>query len=295
MGALDPKHLNEVDSLAEFTGEDLRELGRIPFPMVRRKGDPGFTRLGWDDALDLIADRIRELDPQKLAFYLTSRGITNEVYYGAQKVARFLGTNNIDNSARVCHAPSTTALKRSIGYAASTCSYSDWIGTDLLVFFGSHVANNQPVATKYMYRAKEKGTRIVVVNSFREPAMERYWIPSIFDSALFGSKLTDEFFQVHQGGDIAFLNGVLKHLIALGTVDREFIEKHTFGFDELRVSIENQPWEDLERFSGVDRSEMLAFAEIIASARSAVFIWSMGITQHRFGVDNVQSIVNLAL
>ena len=295
MGALDPKHLNEVDSLAEFTGEDLRELGRIPFPMVRRKGDPGFTRLGWDDALDLIADRIRELDPQKLAFYLTSRGITNEVYYGAQKVARFLGTNNIDNSARVCHAPSTTALKRSIGYAASTCSYSDWIGTDLLVFFGSHVANNQPVATKYMYRAKEKGTRIVVVNSFREPAMERYWIPSIFDSALFGSKLTDEFFQVHQGGDIAFLNGVLKHLIALGTVDREFIENHTFGFDELRVSIENQPWEDLERFSGVDRSEMLAFAEIIASARSAVFVWSMGITQHRFGVDNVQSIVNLAL
>ena len=78
--------------------------------------------------------------------------------------------------------------------------------------------------------------------------MERYWIPSIFDSALFGSKLADEFFQVHQGGDIAFLNGVLKHLIALGTVDKEFIEKQTVGFDELRVSIENQPWEDLERF-----------------------------------------------
>jgi len=284
-----------VGSLVELSGEDLRELGRIPFPMVRCRGDRGFTRLGWDDALDLIADRIRKVEPKRLAFYLTSRGITNEVYYGAQKVARFLGTNNIDNSARICHAPSTTALKRSIGYAASTCSYSDWIGTDLLVFFGSHVANNQPVATKYMYRAKEKGTRIVVVNSFREPAMERYWIPSIFDSALFGSKLADEFFQVHQGGDIAFLNGVLKHLIALGTVDKEFIEKQTVGFDELRVSIENQPWEDLERFSGVDRTEMLAFAEIIASARSAVFIWSMGITQHRFGVDNVQAIVNLAL
>ena len=156
MGALDPKHLNEVDSLVELSGEDLRELGRIPFPMVRYRGDQGFTRLGWDDALELIADRVRKSDPKRLAFYLTSRGITNEVYYGAQKVARFLGTNNIDNSARICHAPSTTALKRSIGYTASTCSYSDWIGTDVLVFFGSHVANNQPVATKYMYRAKEK-------------------------------------------------------------------------------------------------------------------------------------------
>ena len=122
MGGLDPKHLNEVDSLVELSGEDLRELGRIPFPMVRCRGDQGFTRLGWDDALELIADRVRKSDPKRLAFYLTSRGITNEVYYGAQKVARFLGTNNIDNSARICHAPSTTALKRSIGYAASTCS-----------------------------------------------------------------------------------------------------------------------------------------------------------------------------
>ncbi|MCH7530915.1 MAG: FdhF/YdeP family oxidoreductase [Gemmatimonadetes bacterium] len=295
MPALDPATLSDVDSVAGLDGEGLRNLGRIPVPMMRRRGEPGFQRLSWDAALALIADRVRGMDPRRLAFYLTSRGITNEVYYGVQKVARFLGTNNVDNSARVCHAPSTTALKRSIGYAASTCSYSDWIGTDLLVFFGSHVANNQPVATKYMYRAKEKGTRIVVVNPYREPAMERYWIPSILDSALFGTKLADDFVQVHQGGDVAFLNGVLKHLIATDGVDREFIDRHTEGFTELEGELAGQSWSELERFSGVTREGMTDFAETVAKARSAVFIWSMGITQHRFGVDNVQAIINLAL
>ena len=295
MGALDATVLRDVSALAGSSGEQLRELGRIPFPMVRRRGEPGFSRISWDGALDLLADRLREVDPKRWAIYLTSRGITNEVYYTTQKVARLLGTNNVDNSARICHAPSTTALKRSIGYAASTCSYSDWIGTDLLVFVGSHVANNQPVATKYMYRAKEEGTRIAVVNSYREPAMEKYWIPSILDSALFGTKLADDFFQVHQGGDVAFFNGVLKHLIERDALDHVFIRDHTVGFDELAAEVGRQSWFDLERYSGVSRAEMGAFADLVGAARTAVFVWSMGITQHRFGVDNVQSIVNLGL
>lgn len=295
MGALDLTVLDDVSEMELLDGDALRALGRIPFPMIRQKGDLGFTRVSWDQALDTIAERVREIDPRRFAIYLTSRGITNEVYYAVQKVARFLGTNNVDNSARVCHAPSTTALKRSIGYAASTCSYSDWIGTDVLVFFGSHVANNQPVSTKYMYRAKERGTRIVVVNAFREPAMERYWIPSILDSAIFGTKLADDFVQVHQGGDVAFLNGVLKQVIADGAIDESFVADHTEGFEALAADLARQSWHDLERFSGVSRDEMSAFARIIGEAKTAVFIWSMGITQHRFGVDNVQAIINLAL
>jgi molybdopterin-dependent oxidoreductase alpha subunit len=297
MGPLDPDVLADVSVLESMSAKDLRALGRLPFPMVRRKGEPGFRRLDWDEALELLAGRLRGSDPKRLAFYLTSRGITNEVYYATQKVARFLGTNHVDNSARICHAPSTTTLKRSLGpgRAASTCSYSDWIGTDLLVFFGSHVANNQPVATKYMYRAKEQGTSIAMVNSYREPAMERYWIPSIFDSAVFGTKLCDHFVHVHQGGDVAFLNGVLKHVIERGWVNRTFVESHTNGFESLEAALGRQTWEDLERFSGVSRAEMEAFAQMVGKARSAVFVWSMGITQHRFGVDNVQAIVNLAL
>jgi len=293
--ALDIRALEDVSRLRRMSSRELRDLGRLPYPMVRRRGEPGFRRVPWDEALDLVAGGIRKTSPGRICFYITSRGVTNETYYVAQKAARFLGTNHVDNSSRVCHAPSTTGMKSTLGVAASTCSYSDWIGTDLLVFFGSDVPNNQPVTTKYMYYAKERGTRIAVVNPFRELGMERYWVPSVPRSALVGTRLADDFFLVHTGGDSAFINGVLKHLIEMDAVDREFIAEHTAGFPDLERALAGQPWEDLERYSGLDRGQMRRFAEMYAKARTAVLVWSMGITQHRFGVDNVKAIVNLAL
>ena len=295
MGALDPRLLTDASGLRGRSSRDLRELGRLPFPMIRRRGDRGFRRLSWDEALDLAADRIRATTPDRIALFLTSRGVTNETYYMGGKVARFLGTNNVDNSSRVCHAPSTTGLKESIGVGASTCSYTDWIGSDLIVFFGSDVPNNQPVTTKYLYYAKQQGTKIAVVNPLREPGLDRYWVPSVFESALFGTRLADAFFGIHTGGDIAFINGVLRHLIERGWTDDEFIQDHTSGFEALRAALESQSWDVLERQSGASKEAMLDFARRVADARSAVFVWSMGITHHRFGVNNVKAIVNLAL
>lgn len=293
--ALDPAVLHDVSELSKLTSGKLRALGRLPYPMVRRKGDKGFSRVSWDDALDLVAGRIRETDPKRLSIYLTSRGLTNEAYYVAQKAARFMGTNNVDNSSRVCHAPSTTGLKETLGVAASTCSYVDWLETDLLVFIGSDTPNNQPVTTKYIYHAKRNGTKVVTINPFREPGLERYWIPSLAESALFGTKITDRFFDVHIGGDIAFLNGTLKHLFANGWADDEFIKTHTADVDALKTSLDTQDWETLESYSGSTRNDMLEFARMLANAKKAVFVWSMGITQHRFGVQNVEALANVAL
>jgi molybdopterin-dependent oxidoreductase alpha subunit len=293
--ALDVSLLNNAKQLSKMSATELRELGRLPYPMLRRKGDAGFRRISWDEALSLAAERLNGVDPQRIAFYLTSRGLTNESYYVAQKVARFLGTNNVDNSARICHAPSTVAMKQSIGVSASTVSYKDWLGTDLLVFFGSNTPNNQPVTTKYIYYAKQQGTRVVVINPYREPGLERYWIPSVTESALFGTKLADDFFQVHTGGDKAFIAGVLKHLIENNWTDEEFIRQHTTGFDELKASLADQSWDLIEAAAGANREEMLRFAQLLATAKTAIFVWSMGITQHADGVSNVRAIVDLAL
>ena len=293
--ALNVKLLEDAERLSQMSASELRELGRLPYPMLRRKGEKGFRRIHWDEALNLAASRLKEVDPQRIAFYLTSRGLTNESYYVAQKVARFLGANNVDNSARICHAPSTVAMKQSIGVAASTVSYTDWLGTDLLVFFGSNTPNNQPVTTKYIYYAKQQGTRVAVINPYREPGLERYWIPSVTESALFGTKLADEFFQVHTGGDKAFIAGVLKHLIENDWTDEAFIRNHTTGFDNLKASLRDQSWELLEAAAGASRKEMLRFARMLAEAKTAIFVWSMGITQHADGVSNVRSIVDLAL
>src|SRR2546428_9110615 len=146
-----------------------------------------------------------------------------------------------------------------------------------------------------MYYAKQHGTRILVVNPLRELGLERYWVPSVPRSALVGTRLADDFFLVHTGGDIAFINGVLKHLIEMEAIDREFIDAHTDDFLDLEQALDGQRWEDLERYSGLDRGQMRRFADLYANARTAVFVWSMGITQHRFGVDNVKAIVNLGL
>ncbi|HLP91187.1 MAG TPA: FdhF/YdeP family oxidoreductase [Nostocaceae cyanobacterium] len=295
MPAFNPEILTDVSQLSQQKSSYLRELGRLPYPMIRHKGEKGFRRISWDTALEIIAQAINKTTPNRLSFYVTSRGTVNETYYTIQKAVRAMGCNNIDNAARICHSPSTAGLKAALGVGATTCSYKDWIGTDLLVFIGSNVANNQPVTVKYLHYAKKAGTKIVVINTYREPGMARYWVPSIVESALFGTKFAEDFFLVNTGGDIAFLNGTIKHLLANNWVDESFINNYTTGFAELAANLAQQSWEKLEQLSGASREEMYAFAKMIGEANKAVFVWSMGITQHTCGEDNVHAIINLAL
>lgn len=209
MDAFAPELVADTSRLPRRARE-LRELGRIPVPLRRRAGEAGFSPVSWDEALREIGGRLRKSDPDRIACYMTSRGITNEVYYAAQKAWRLLGSPHIDNAARLCHSPSTAAMKQVLGVGASTCSYRDWYGTDVIVFFGSNPANDQPVALKYLYDAKKLGTRVLVVNTYEEPGMKRYWIPSNADSALFGTAVADRFFHVTAGGDLAFVYAVTK-------------------------------------------------------------------------------------
>jgi len=230
--------------------------------MIRQAGDRGFRPIGWDAAMDVAADRLRAADPDRVAFYLTSRGIPNETYYAAQKAARFLGTNHVDNSARLCHAASTVAMKEMLGHGAASGTYRDWLTADLIVFFGSNTPNNQPVTMKYLYYARKAGTKVAVVNPYFEPGLQKYWVPSVAESALFGTKIADAWFAVDTGGDLPFLNGVFKILVAEGRIDHDFISRHTAGFEEAKTNVEKQDWDLLERESGATRQEMRRFAAI---------------------------------
>jgi len=245
MPALDPARLADVAALRPLRSKDLRALGRLPEPMIRRKGDRGFR--------------------------------------------------DVDNSARLCHAASTVAMKRTVGYGATTCSYTDWIGSDLIVFFGSNTPNNQRVTMKYLYHARRKGAKVAVVKPYFEPGLKRYWVPSVPDSAVFGTKFADCWFPVDTGGDLAFLNGVLKVLTAEGWVDHDFNARSTTGFAEAAAHVAAQDWETLEAESGTSRATMRRFAEMLRDAKNGIFVWSMGLTQHAHGVDTVQALMNVGL
>ncbi len=237
MAALELSTMNDVNRLRGMEPEQLRSLGRLSHPMVRRKGERGFLRVSWQEALDVVCKSIHNTAPHEMSFF----------------------------------------------------------GTDLLVIFGSDLPNNQPVTAKYMHYAKKAGTRIVVVNPMRVYGLERYWLPSVASSAVFGTELMDDFFQVGSGGDIAFINGVLKTLIANDQLDRKFIARHTALFSQLKTALDQQSWEMLEQRSGLTRADMQRFAILYGQARTAVIVYSIGLTQQEFGVDNVKAVVNLAL
>jgi molybdopterin-dependent oxidoreductase alpha subunit len=295
LDAFDPGALAQVSSLRAWKPKRLLELGRLPYPMRRRRGEPGFTRVSWDDALAEIGARLRASDPDRIACYLTSRGITNEVYFAAQKAWRLLGSPHIDNAARLCHSPSTAAMKRVIGVAASTCSYRDWYGSDVIVFFGSNPANDQPVALKYLSEAKRLGTRVLMVNTLREPGMERYFIPSDAASAILGSEIADRFYMVSVGGDQAFIYAVQKLLLERGAVDRAFIDAHTSGWAEYVRALEPLELDELLARAGSTRADAEDLADRLAKAKSGVFVWSMGLTQHAFGSQTIEALCCLCL
>jgi molybdopterin-dependent oxidoreductase alpha subunit len=206
-----------------------------------------------------------------------------------------MGIASIDSAARTCHAPSTVGLKATVGVAASTCSMQDVLESDLIVLWGTNVANNQPVFTKYLYLARKRGARVVVVNPYLEPGLERYWVPSNIESAVFGTRLCDLHVPVRPEGDVALANAVLHRLVERGDVDDEWIAAHTEGWDELAAHLATLDRPTLLDQAGVDASTFERFVDLYATAGSAILIWSMGITQHTHGVDGVRGIINVGL
>ena len=301
MPAFKPEAVADIAKLRSMDNGQLQAMGRVDRPYVYRAGSKGFTPISWDEALAIGGDAIRTTDPERQAWFATSRGITNETYYAFTKSARLAGTNHVDLCARLCHQASVAGLKGTIGVGAPTCSLKDLIGTDLLLLWGADIANNQPVTMKYLAYAKEKGTRVVVINPLREQGLERYWVPSLPTSALFGTRIMDDFVQVKVGGDIALVHGVLKCLLereAAGeaeVLDRPFIAARTTNFEALADHVRGVSWEVLVQRSGVAEDQIRYLADLVARARTCVSIWSMGLTQHVFGTENVEAVTAIHL
>jgi molybdopterin-dependent oxidoreductase alpha subunit len=295
-GRIEPRFFETYDlrQLQAMSPRELEHCGRLASPVVARPGDTHYRPIPWDEALDLLAGRLKSIPPRRAFFYASGRS-SNEAGFLLQLLARAYGTNHVSNCSYYCHQASGVGLKESVGATTATLALEDLERCDMLFLIGGNPASNHPRLMTSLMRLRQRGGRVVVVNPLRETGLVSFRVPSSTKSMLFGSEIASTYVQVAIGGDIAFLAGVAKAVVGNGTVDAGFVESATEGFAELQSFLESLSWEEIERSSGVGRGEIEAVALEFGRAEKAIFAWTMGITHHEHGVENVQWIANLAL
>lgn len=282
------------DRLERLSPRELEGAGRIVAPQYAGPGDAGYRAISWDEALERVSGGMRSTRPDDSFFYFSGRS-SNEAAFLLQIVARMYGTNNVNNCSYFCHQASGVGLTSAIGSGTATVTLEDLDECDFVMVLGGNPASNHPRLMRTLMEVRRRGGVVVIVNPLREVGLVRFKVPSDARSMLFGSTVSDVYVMPHIGGDTAFLYGVAKELLERGAVDEGYVAAHTEGWEAFRDRASGMSWEEIERASGVARGEIERVAGMYAGARNAVFCWTMGITHHAHGVDNVRMIVNVAL
>ena len=254
---------------------------RLIAPLIK-KGNR-FREASWNEAYQLIVDKFN----QTITRYgndsmtvLSSAKCTNEENYLMQKFARAcLGTNNIDHCARLCHASTLIGLVTTFGSGAMTNSINEIEGADVILIIGSNTTEQHPLIGDRVLRAIRKGAKVIVV----DPRQTQV------------AKLCSLYLMPKPGSDVALLNGMMNIIITEGLEDKEFIAERTEGFEELKKTVASYTPERSAGITGVPKESIIEAARIYAGSKKNIIIYSMGITQHTTGVDNVMSCANLAM
>ena len=295
-----------VHSVAELRAQEdhwLEHHGRLTEPMHLAPGATHYKPISWDDAIALVADRLRGLDDPNRAVFYTSGRASNEAAFVYQLLARRLGTNNLPDCSNMCHESSGAALTETIGIGKGVVTLADIEDhAELIVIVGQNPGTNHPRMLTALEKAKRRGARVVAVNPLPEAAFGRFRNPQTPRGLLGpGTVLADSYLPVRVNGDLAFFAGVNKALLARedaapGTVlDRDFIEKYCDGFDAAADAWRVLEWPAIETMSGLSRTQIEDFAAHVVAAGSVIVCWAMGLTQHRNAVATIREIVNFLL
>lgn len=284
-----------IAELSQYSGKQLEDLGRLTMPLYKAAGDLHYRPVAYDEAVQICTDRLGATAPERSFFYASGRS-SNEAAFLLQLLARLYGTNNVNNCSYYCHQASGVALSEAIGTGTATVQYSDIEKADLIFVFGANPASNHPRFVKTLIQLRRRGGTVVVVNPAREPGMVRFASPSDWRSMVKGGvPIASEYVQPHLGGDLAFIQGVAKAVLAQGGQDDEFIRRYTEGFAQFAQTVASRDWAELEKNSGVTRQMMEKIAAIYLGSSHCIFTWSMGLTHHTHGVHTIQTLVSLAL
>jgi formate dehydrogenase major subunit len=244
---------------------------------------PAFREAAWDEALDLVAERLRAIKEKHGSGALAGFGsakCSNEEAYLFQKLMRaVLGTNNVDHCTRLCHASSVAALMETIGSGAVTDIFGHARHAELLLLTGTNTTTNHPVAATFFKEAAKLGTKLIVIDPRRSP---------IADFATWYCRLKP-------GTDVAFYNALMQVLISEELINQAFIQERTENFGALRDLVAQYTPERVAPLCGIKAGTIRTIARTIGQARTMMIFWGMGISQHVHGTDNARCLISLCL
>ena len=295
-GAIAPQFFEDypLEKLRTLSPRELEAAGRIVKPLYAGPLDSNYREISWEEAMKKVGEKFKATDPARSFFYFSGRS-SNEAGFLLQLVARLYGTNNVNNCSYYCHQASGVGLSSVTGSGTATIELADVDQCDTLFLIGGNPASNHPRFMRTLMDLKRRGGKVVVINPMRELGLERFKVPSDVRSLFFGTTIADEYLMSRIGSDIAVLLGIGKVVIDRGVVDLDFIQAHTEGGREFRKVLEATSWEEIEAASGVTRNQIERVGNIYAQSSKTIFAWTMGITHHAHGVENVQAIAALAM
>ena len=275
-----PVNEGKVCPKGNFGYEFINREDRLTTPLIKENGE--FREASWDEALDLVANKLKEVsdeDPNKVGFYACARS-PNENIYITQKLARVAcGTQNVDHCARICHGPTVAGLATTFGSGAMTNGFDSIKEADYIFCIGSNNMEAHPLFGRKLIQAKQNGAKLVVLDPRFTPT----------------AKIADEYVQFETGTDVALMNAMIKVIIDKGLQDDEFIANRTKGFEEMKEVVQKYDLDMASEITGIKPEVIEKLAVEYASADKAAIVYSLGITEHSHGADNVMSTANLAM
>jgi len=292
---------HSIADLATLEEFELGKQGRITEPMWLAPGATHYEPVSWERALDVVAGHLRALPSPDAAAFYTSGRTSNEAAFCYQLFVRCFGTNNLPDCSNMCHESSGAALGATIGIGKGSVTLEDVHRAGLIFVVGQNPGTNHPRMLTALEKAKENGARIVAVNPLREAGLLRFKHPQRPKDLIGpGTNLADLYLQIRVNGDMALFQALGRLLVeaddaGAGLVDRDFVERHCDGFEEYARHVRDLDWSLVARSTGLERTEIEAAFDLVASTDRIVVCWAMGLTQHKSSVPTIREVVNLLL
>ncbi|MCF8360382.1 MAG: FdhF/YdeP family oxidoreductase [Prolixibacteraceae bacterium] len=279
----------------------LEQQGRLTDPMYIDENSTHYRPVSWNEAYNIVANELNSLDdPNQAVFYASGR-TSNEAAFLYQLMARALGTNNLPNSANICHEPSGKALATSLGFGKSSVTLDDFPKAGAVFIFGHNPGSNHARMLSSLQSAVRNGCKVVAVNPMPEASLMGFANPQEA-SSYFGkqTQLSHLYIKPVINGDMALIRGMVKAILEKedekgGILDIGFIEKHTSGFEEYKQTVRNTSWEKIIAGSGLEKKQIIEAANVYCESESTIACWCLGITHHRNSVETIREIVNLLM